>query len=1181
MNIKTYILLVLLILPVAIFGQFSFLDDPYGDIEVSFLKKKIETKPEEAFFNVVKIVNPTDRRLQFNANISLPKDWSLMIEDRRTITLNPKDSILIPIRGGISKKAKGDVGYAVVASLTTNKGKSFKNEYSFVNVPKISEIQVKPEKRSYYINNSTNEATLQVNCFNKGNVDEVIYFEFDYDQGIKIENGAQEKYSTEILLPTNTDTTISLNVEYLAQKRKELSGRRFYRIHMKSYTRDTTIQDAMWVKKVDQNYENYIPDRNRLLIVELSALNIFSEYDPLYNGTVKGSFLTRKMGSIFYRYQTLGDKFTEDPWKYSRIYTEYNNKFLKLKLGDIGESIDQSLYGRGGAMNINLWNQELEVIATKNLFSSNTQAGSLLKIKPSQKYGFELGGIYAENPNQGKNNYTGVLGFNINSIRHTRFYVRGGYSETRYPGSAVRHDGYGITSNLSVRYKKFDFNTNFKFGDRLYEGYFAGILRSQSHIRYEFSNKLTISSNLNIYKNNPPYFEDDNTLAKSLYFDMISSTNYLNYHYNPTFTFYAGPKFLQQTSNNFYNFSSDSELKVPTGYLTGGLKIRSQQSPIRANIRVSGGLSYIEPDLFAISTQRANEYLVYPSMEISANIQGRFWSVFATYRDGPYTLNKHFQKVYYFYETRTLNILPQLDIFIFKDYLKLSNRSTLSFDMSARTSRYNIGTELTAYPGKGWRIKLLNTYSHQSTFDDLVDEKDTYSSSYFEFRVQKKFGFDQPRIQYHDLTIVFFKDLNGDGQKGNDEPGIQNVLAKIDVDQDVNDSLEQISMGDGGFYAVELLSDLKGIVNYENIPGGFYVVKHVPLGNMQGNFTSDETTTRIVMDDDKTVYIPFKENNKIFGSVILNRSKLSNLGTISPANVKITATDSKNNVYSTLTDKNGDFVLYVPNVDKYTVHMNNIFYEQFNLVQNDYTVELNGYRQFEINFILNEKRRRINFSNSLDMADQQRDVRVLRRTNLGGSVKDAATFKPIKAEVKIIDNETGEIVTETQTDGKTGKFYVTYLAGKNYKLVVTSDGYWFYSENLPTAQITTFQNIKREIMLDYITVGSKVNLQSITFEPDSDNLTPESMAELDRLAGILKDNPGIELEIVGHCDDIEALENIEIAEDRARTVMSYLMKQGIKNLKFSSAGNSQPVSTGNTEEERAKNRRVEAIVISK
>ena len=613
------------------------------------------------------------------------------------------------------------------------------------------------------------------------------------------------------------------------------------------------------------------------------------------------------------------------------------------------------------------------------------------------------------------------------------------------------------------------------------------------------------------------------------------------------------------------------------------MRIRGQKTNITANLRFAFGYTYANVDPYAITdtTIRKSKHN-YPSLELGAILRGKFWSVYASYFDGPYTLNQHFEDIYYGFKNRLVRILPQIDLLLFKDFVKFTNRSTMTFDLASKTSRYNISSIVSAYPGKGWRLQLVNTIGYQSSYDKVVEEKYTFSNSYFEFRVQRKFGFNQPRVKYYDLNVVFFKDLNNDGVKGNDEPGIENVLAKIDVDHTVNDSMSQIStQGEGGFYAIELLSDLKGVMNYDNIPSGFYIIKYVSLGEMTGNFTSDKTIEHIVMDGDKTIYIPFKENNKIFGNVILNRSKLSNLGNITPANIKITATDSKGNVYSTLTDRNGEFILYVPNVDRYQIQMNNIYYEHFNLEQNDFEVELNGYRQFEINFILNEKRRRINFSNNLDFGDQERNVRVIRRTNMGGSVKDAATFKPIKAEVKIIDNKTGNIVASTQTNGKTGQFYVSYLAGQSYKLVVTSDGYWFNSEILPSSQITTFKNVKREIMLDYITVGSTVNLQAITFEPDQDNLTPEAMAELDRLAGILQNNPGIELEIVGHCDAIEAVENVEVAENRAKSVMTYLMKKGFKNLRYSSAGNSQPLNEGNTEKERAKNRRVEAIVIAK
>ncbi|PLX16660.1 MAG: hypothetical protein C0599_14800 [Salinivirgaceae bacterium] len=1185
MNLKKIIITFLFLLPALVYGQFSFLDDPYEDIEMDFLLKKIEGKQDKSFFNVVKIVNPTDRRMQFNAQLTLPRGWNLMVEDRKLITLKPNDSILLPIRGSISPEAKGEIGYAVVASLTDSKGRSFKNKYSFINIPKKSELKYRPTQRNYYISNDNNQTQLEFNFSNRGNIDEVIYMEFELDAGIEITNARRKSFNTEFLLPINRDTTVKFDVFKNKNASANANNLHIYRVHVKSHTKDTAFENIIWVKRVDQKYENYIPDRNRLLIIEGSALNLFSDYDPVYNVELSGSFLTKKVGSVFYRFQTMGKQFFDvDPWVYSRWKVKYNYKRFNLNAGDLSNNIDQTIYGRGVQTDFIVFNQKFNISATKNLFNQSEKLGSLIELRPFKDATIEMGGVLSKEPVLGHESKLGVFGFSISKIKNLYIYLRGGMSENTFVDlNNEKIIGYGGRATIGYNTRKFKFRANVLLADRDYKGFFAGRLQVYNQMNYVFNNRLSLNWNTNIFNNKPQVYESTSTdFANELYVNSFYSAALIEYHKGATISYFAGPRQEIKSSNDFYGFNQESYLNVPTTYLTGGLRLRSLNSPLTATFKTAVGYSFGSFDPYAIIDSPNKSTFKHPSIEIGASIRSRIFRLYFTYFEGPYTLNQHFQRIYGNTDTRIIRILPQFDIFAFDDLIKLSNRTNATYDLISKTTRYNINTIVSAYPGKGWRLQLINTVGHQSTYDNFEDQKFSFTSTYFEFRVQKKFGFDQPRIQYHDLQIVFFKDLDGDGEKSNDEPGIDNVLAKIQKDHHVNDSMKQVvNFDEGGFYATELLSDIKGVVKYDNIPSGFYTVNYVALGKMKGNFSSDKSIEKFVMTDDQILYIPYKENNKIYGSVILNRSKLSNLGTINPSNIKVTATDSKGNIYSTLTNKNGEFILYVPNVDRYKINMNNIFYEHFNLVQNDFTVELNGYRQFEINFILNEKRRRINFSNNLDFDNQERNVRVIKRTNLGGSVKDAATFKPIKANIRIIDSETGNVVTSAETNRNTGQFYVSYLAGKKYKLVIMSDGYWFYSENLPADQITTFQNIKREIMLDYITVGSSVNLQAITFEPNQDNLTPESMAELDRLASILQNNPSIELEIVGHCDAIEAVENIEVAENRAKSVMTYLMRKGFKNLTYSSAANSQPLNQGSTEEDRAKNRRVEAIVISK
>ena len=229
-----------------------------------------------------------------------------MVDQRQTITLNPKDSVLIPIRASISPNAKGEIGYAVVATLTDNSGKSFKNQYSFVNIPKINKIKFRPAQRTLYFNNATDKAQMEFNCINQGNVDEVVYLEFNYDKGISMPNGANQSYKTEFLLEPNADTTIQFDVNYLNQSEQTYGDRKNYRVHVKTNTRDTAFENALWIKKINQEYDNIIPDRNRLLIVEMSAMNVFSDYDPVYNADLRGSFLTRNAGSLFYSFQNNG-----------------------------------------------------------------------------------------------------------------------------------------------------------------------------------------------------------------------------------------------------------------------------------------------------------------------------------------------------------------------------------------------------------------------------------------------------------------------------------------------------------------------------------------------------------------------------------------------------------------------------------------------------------------------------------------------------------------------------------------------------------------------------------------------------------------------------------------------------------------------------------------------------------
>ena len=104
----------------------------------------------------------------------------------------------------------------------------------------------------------------------------------------------------------------------------------------------------------------------------------------------------------------------------------------------------------------------------------------------------------------------------------------------------------------------------------------------------------------------------------------------------------------------------------------------------------------------------------------------------------------------------------------------------------------------------------------------------------------------------------------------------------------------------------------------------------------------------------------------------------------------------------------------------------------------------------------------------------------------------------------------------------------------------------------------------------------------IFFETGNYRLLPWSFPTIDTVAQILKDYPQAQLIIEGHTDNNGTLSgNQTLSENRARTVLLYLIKAGIDAGRLQSTGYGQqkPVATNKTREGRSQNRRVELRLI--
>ena len=208
--------------------------------------------------------------------------------------------------------------------------------------------------------------------------------------------------------------------------------------------------------------------------------------------------------------------------------------------------------------------------------------------------------------------------------------------------------------------------------------------------------------------------------------------------------------------------------------------------------------------------------------------------------------------------------------------------------------------------------------------------------------------------------------------------------------------------------------------------------------------------------------------------------------------------------------------------------------------------------------------------------------------NVIGTIKDFTGRAISSSQIVVKNNLTRQLISTNYATPDSGTYYFILKSGGNYNLSFESEGYLFQSVNIDIPKNNDYKVITKNIVLEKLVKGAAIVLNNIFFDTNKATLRPESNIEIEKLFYIMKRNPAISMEVLGHTDNkgIETV-NTTLSRNRAQAIVNELVKRGIdsKRLESKGFGSTMPIAPnslpdGKPNEEGMKlNRRIEIKIL--
>lgn len=229
-----------------------------------------------------------------------------------------------------------------------------------------------------------------------------------------------------------------------------------------------------------------------------------------------------------------------------------------------------------------------------------------------------------------------------------------------------------------------------------------------------------------------------------------------------------------------------------------------------------------------------------------------------------------------------------------------------------------------------------------------------------------------------------------------------------------------------------------------------------------------------------------------------------------------------------------------------------------------------------------------------DMDIYELDLLVSKDENPVISVKGKISLEDMNQmdtsfTIIVIDTLTEEIVLKTKPDINTYHYQFDIPNG-NYRVVFEANNYKSNTKFLSLPKVHTHSNVNMNVSMIPKTISTKQYyvIKNIYFDFNSADLNREAQIETEKLFSLMKENPELYIEVIGHTDYKGSDKyNKELSIKRSKAVIDYLTNKGIERTRFVATGkgkeaniaiNQNPDGTDNPEGMKL-NRRVEMKII--